>query len=97
MKLKKKEGIKKVRITHNKTLFWIIIVLIILLIALVIYIVNMDDSKNSQAGLANPASVYCQENGGVIEIMSDERGQFGICILENGTRCDEWKYYQGSC
>jgi hypothetical protein len=39
MKIEKKEGIDKVRIVHNKKLFWIIIVLGIILIILIIFII----------------------------------------------------------
>jgi len=38
MKITKKEGLKGIRIKHNKTLFWIIIALLILLILLIVYI-----------------------------------------------------------
>lgn len=48
--------------------------------------------------IANPASVYCEEKGGKLEIRTDGEGsQYGICILTNGTECDEWAYYRGTC
>ena len=51
-----------------------------------------------QPGIANPASVYCEENNGILEIRSDAQGnQYGICILANGTECDEWEYFRGKC
>ncbi|UCG94965.1 MAG: DUF333 domain-containing protein [archaeon] len=51
-------------------------------------------------GMPNPAAVYCQDQGGTLEIREDPRtsgGQYGVCILENGTECDEWAYYRGGC
>ncbi len=50
--------------------------------------------------LPNPAASYCENQGGEYDIREDPRpegGQYGVCILENGTVCDEWEYYQGGC
>lgn len=48
--------------------------------------------------LANPAAVYCEEQGNVHEIVTNEDGsQGGVCILPDGTVCDEWEYLQGEC
>lgn len=50
------------------------------------------------AGLANPASVYCVDNGGILEIRQDNQGgQFGVCIFPGGASCEEWSYYRGEC
>ncbi|MEW5803922.1 MAG: DUF333 domain-containing protein [bacterium] len=49
-------------------------------------------------GMANPASVYCIENGGISEIRTDENGgQYGVCIFSDGTECDEWAFFRGEC
>jgi putative hemolysin len=51
-----------------------------------------------QAGLPNPASVFCEEQGGKTEIRTDaEGGQYGVCIFEDGSECDEWAFYRGEC
>lgn len=50
--------------------------------------------------IPNPAAVYCQEQSGTVEIREDPRsagGQYGVCILANGTECDEWAFYRGGC
>jgi len=48
--------------------------------------------------LANPASVYCKEQGGTLAIKTDETGgQYGVCTLADGTECEEWAYYNGEC
>lgn len=47
--------------------------------------------------LANPASEYCEKQGGILRIDSDETGQNGICLLPNGNECEEWAYYRGEC
>jgi putative hemolysin len=50
------------------------------------------------AGLANPASVYCEEQGGRVEIRTASDGsQYGVCIFADGSECDEWAYYRGEC
>jgi hypothetical protein len=46
------------------------------------------------AGLANPASVYCEEQGGTVEIEETDDGQRGVCALPDGTRVDEWELYR---
>jgi putative hemolysin len=51
-----------------------------------------------QAGIPNPASVYCTQNGNKLEIHADADGsQNGICIFPDGGACDEWAYYRGEC
>jgi putative hemolysin len=48
--------------------------------------------------MPNPASVYCEEHGGVLEIRTDgSGGQYGVCKLAGGVECDEWKFYNGEC
>jgi putative hemolysin len=48
--------------------------------------------------LANPASEYCIEEGGTIEIRTAEDGsQTGYCIFPDGTECEEWAFFRGEC
>ena len=49
------------------------------------------------AGLPNPASVYCGVIGGELRIEQDEAGQYGICVLPDGTEREEWELYCGDC
>ncbi len=45
-------------------------------------------------GLADPAAVYCQEQGHAYEIRKNPDGsEYGVCILENGTEVDAWEFY----
>jgi putative hemolysin len=51
-----------------------------------------------QAGMPNPASVYCTQKGNKLEIRTAADGsQNGICIFPDGSSCDEWAYYRGEC
>lgn len=56
------------------------------------------DSDNEPAtttvGLANPASVFCEEQGGRVEIVDEAGGQRGYCNLPDGRRIDEWEYFR---
>jgi putative hemolysin len=49
-------------------------------------------------GLANPASVHCEEQGGKLEIRTDaDGGQKGACVFDDGSECDEWAFFRGEC
>ena len=49
-------------------------------------------------GMANPASVHCQEQGGVLEIRTGaDGGQVGFCLFPDGSECEEWALYRGAC
>lgn len=52
----------------------------------------------SQVGMPNPASVYCEQNGNKLEIVTAADGsQSGRCVFPDGSVCDEWAYYRGEC
>ena len=51
-----------------------------------------------QAGMPNPASVYCTETGNKLEIRTAADGsQSGVCVFPDGSTCDEWAYFRGEC
>jgi putative hemolysin len=50
------------------------------------------------AGLPNPASAFCEEQGYELEIRTAADGsQQGFCLFPDGTECDEWAFYRGEC
>jgi len=63
------------------------------------------EEPTTGVGIANPASVYCTEQGGKLEIISEEPedapggggGQVGMCTLPNGNVCEEWAFFRGEC
>jgi hypothetical protein len=58
----------------------------------------MPAQATSAAGIANPASVYCNDNGGKLEIRTGPGGgQIGVCIFPDGSECEEWAYFRGEC
>jgi hypothetical protein len=51
-----------------------------------------------QAGMPNPASVYCTQNGNKLEIRTAADGsQSGVCVFPDASTCDEWAYFRGEC
>jgi putative hemolysin len=95
MKLERKKGVKEIKITHNRKLLWIIGFLVVVLFIL-IYLIRVETNKKENTQIANPASVYCIEHKGKLEIRENEKGQYGVCII-NGSECEEWAFFRGEC
>ncbi|MDG1186830.1 MAG: DUF333 domain-containing protein [Ilumatobacter sp.] len=53
-------------------------------------------SASNPPGLANPASVYCVEQGGEIDIVEEADGEVGYCNLPDGSRIEEWELFQSN-
>ena len=82
--------------SQMKTLY--LIVSIVLLAAFLVGCGPEDDQpKNPPAGLANPASVYCQGLGFEEETRQNSLGQYGVCIFPDGSECDTWDFLAGRC
>lgn len=48
-------------------------------------------------GLANPASVKCNDDGLGFRMGENEYGQYGVCIFDDKSECEEWAYFRGEC
>ncbi|HSM24589.1 MAG TPA: DUF333 domain-containing protein [Anaerolineaceae bacterium] len=60
--------------------------------------IGTDKKDTNNANMPNPASVFCEENGGTLEIRTAEDGsQSGMCVFPDGSECDEWAYFRGEC
>jgi hypothetical protein len=59
-----------------------------------------DDSKpadtTTPAEIANPASEFCVAQGGTVEIVDEAGGQVGYCNLPDGSRVEEWEYFNAN-
>ncbi len=56
------------------------------------------DIPGANAGMANPASVHCVEQGGEVQIREGDGGQYGMCVFPDGRECDEWGFFRsGVC
>ena len=52
---------------------------------------------DNESGLANPAAVFCEKQGGKIQIYEEkagQAGQAGFCVFEDGRICEEWVLFQ---
>lgn len=56
--------------------------------------VQHKDSTPPKIGSPNPASQYCVEQGGKLEIRNEANGQVGYCHLPNGQVIEEWKLFR---
>ena len=56
-----------------------------------------DISSEPMIGMANPASVFCEKQGGTLSIKDEVGGQVGYCQLPSGKVCEEWALFRGEC
>ncbi len=55
-------------------------------------------TPSPEAQLANPASVYCLEQGGMLTIEKlPNGGEYGVCTFPDGRACEEWAMFRGEC
>jgi putative hemolysin len=71
--------------------------LILVLGALVITGCATPTPAEPDTGLANPASVYCEEQGYTLEMRAGENSTYGVCIFPDGSECEEWAFFRGEC
>lgn len=50
--------------------------------------------EQQPVGIANPASVYCAEQGGTVEFRQQPDGTAGYCHLPDGRVVEEWEFYR---
>ncbi len=59
---------------------------------------NCAVARENNVQLANPASVYCIEQGGESDIRTlVDESQKGFCLFDDGSECDEWEFFEGEC
>lgn len=60
---------------------------------------NINNNKNTNANtqIANPASTECIVKGAKVEMYSNDSGQFGVCVFDDKSICEEWALYRGEC
>lgn len=75
-----------------------ILIIIVIIAGGIWFVVSGQLFKKGDVGLANPASVFCVDNGGRLDIRNDSNGgQEGFCVFKDNTECDEWVYFRGEC
>ena len=56
---------------------------------------NEEFPEQKMIGMANPASVYCVEQGGEsITKQNKDGSEYGICKFKDGKEVDEWEFYR---
>lgn len=90
----------------NKIFFCLIIIIVLLTVSGIAYsfvtrgksLSPSSSSPQPAVGLANPASVYCEEQGGQSQIVTTPDGaQSGDCLFPDGSKCDEWAFFRHEC
>lgn len=77
----------------NKTV--LLIILSIVVLGAVAAGILLTRKPVADTGLANPAAVFCGEQGGKSEIVTAQDGsQGGRCVFSDGRSCDEWDFYR---
>jgi len=57
-----------------------------------------EKTESPVVGMANPASLFCEDHGGKLNIEKGEGGgEIGICVFEDGRECEEWAFMRGEC
>ncbi|MDI6695355.1 MAG: DUF333 domain-containing protein [Anaerolineales bacterium] len=50
------------------------------------------------AGIANPASENCVQQGGELLIQKlGDGGEYGVCVFDDNRQCEEWAMLRGDC
>ena len=49
------------------------------------------------AAMPNPAAVHCIEKGGKLEAIDTGSAQYGVCVFNDGSRCNQWSFVRGEC
>ena len=70
---------------------------LVLTLSMLIFSGCVTPTPEPDTGLANPASVYCQDQGYTLEMRTDENGTYGACIFPDGSECEEWAFFRGEC
>lgn len=78
-----------------KRIIWLIVLALFGVAAFVL--IKQKAPISEPVGLANPASVYCVDNGGTLEIVDTTWWQVGMCTLSDWMVCEERAYMRGEC
>ncbi|MBN2048686.1 MAG: DUF333 domain-containing protein [Anaerolineaceae bacterium] len=82
----------------KRTVFFLILILLTLSLVCASCRKENGNGDDQDTQLANPASVYCEEQGGTVEMRADAEGnQYGVCVFSDGSECDEWEFFRGDC
>jgi putative hemolysin len=85
----------------GKKILIVLIILFCLALASIFYFQYFQaksfKKETFETKIPNLASVFCEKQGGKVEVRNLKDGQKGFCIFANGSECDEWDFYNGKC
>jgi putative hemolysin len=55
------------------------------------------NTANGNLGIANPAAVKCNNDGGKSEAYATAGGEAAICVFKDLSICEQWAYFRGEC
>ncbi|BEU04452.1 hypothetical protein OAG1_32520 [Agarivorans sp. OAG1] len=55
-----------------------------------------EQEDSASVSMANPASVYCVEQGGDPQIKKTAEGEVGYCHFTDGRVVEQWDFYRAS-
>jgi len=56
-----------------------------------------DISNEPTTSMANPASENCIQKGGKLEMRTNKKGEYGVCLFEDNRQCEERALLRGDC
>lgn len=77
---------------------YIVLLTALIFLAVIVLGCTQQSTTQNNTQIANPASVYCENQGYKTEIVTASDGsQSGNCIFKDSSKCEEWAYYRGEC
>lgn len=55
-----------------------------------------EQEDSASVSMANPAAVYCVEQGGDPQIKKTAKGEVGYCHFADGRVVEQWDFYRAS-
>jgi len=74
-------------------------ILVLIVIGIVYYFgfYKKEAPEDQGSQLANPAAVYCLDQGGTSNSLEFEKGTKSFCSFGDGSECEEWDFYRKDC
>ncbi len=80
------------------TIIGILFAVIVFAITAILFFFPNMKNENASILIANPASVYCESQGGTTDIRTNQDGsQTGYCVFQDKSECDEWTFLLKKC
>ncbi len=54
------------------------------------------DGSTEYTSVANPAAVYCVQQGGELDTVSENGERVTYCVLSDDERVEQWEYYRNN-